>query len=89
MGTIIGGNIGTTIGIHSPIPYKAPGRRGGDFGQVATVIINNWREYELRALHGRRQSVVEFSCRCRPSCGHALSSHSLQGYIPKFVSPGH
>ena len=25
MGTIIGGYIGTAIGIHSPIPYEAPG----------------------------------------------------------------
>ena len=27
MGTIIGDYIGTTIGIHSPIPYEAPDRR--------------------------------------------------------------
>ena len=28
MATIIGDYIGTIIGIHSPIPYQAPGRSG-------------------------------------------------------------
>ena len=29
METVIGDNIGTTIGIHSPIPYYAPDSRRG------------------------------------------------------------
>ena len=39
MGTIIGEYIGTTIGIHSPIPYKAPDSFAGGIGAVCLHVF--------------------------------------------------
>ena len=41
MGTNIGDYMGTTIGIHSPIPYEAPGSKGPGVGGRVQRIRGN------------------------------------------------